>query len=153
MKPVAGRGYLACDFCSTFHFTTPLDQSPDTITPLGEASEIACPVCEGMLSKGALDDGHALFCENCRGILVDCEHFADVVRRRRADRIGPESKPLPLEPAELRRQILCPLCGSRMEVHPYYGPGNAVIDSCCRCHTVWLDYGEMAGIVTAPGLR
>jgi Zn-finger nucleic acid-binding protein len=49
--------------------------------------------------------------------------------------------------------VACPVCGERMEVHPYYGPGPAVIDSCSRCGLIWLDRGEMTVIETAPGRR
>ena len=38
-----------------------------------------------------------------------------------------------------------------MDTHPYYGPGNVVIDSCDRCELVWLDFGELKQIVDAPG--
>jgi Zn-finger nucleic acid-binding protein len=38
-----------------------------------------------------------------------------------------------------------------MDVHPYYGPGNVVIDTCGKCGLVWLDHGEMAVIENAPG--
>ena len=38
-----------------------------------------------------------------------------------------------------------------MDTHPYYGPGNVVIDSCARCAVVWLDYHELAMIRDAPG--
>jgi Zn-finger nucleic acid-binding protein len=40
-----------------------------------------------------------------------------------------------------------------MEVHPYYGPGSQVIDSCHRCRLVWIDSGELAAIEKAPGRR
>ena len=38
-----------------------------------------------------------------------------------------------------------------MQTHPYYGPGNIVIDTCEHCNTIWLDYGELAAAVNAPG--
>ena len=38
-----------------------------------------------------------------------------------------------------------------MDVHPYYGPGNVVIDTCSACDMVWLDYGELKQITDAPG--
>jgi hypothetical protein len=38
-----------------------------------------------------------------------------------------------------------------MATHPYYGPGNVVIDSCASCELVWLDFGELEQIVKAPG--
>jgi Zn-finger nucleic acid-binding protein len=38
-----------------------------------------------------------------------------------------------------------------MDVHPYYGPGNVVIDTCSGCDMVWLDHGELKQIADAPG--
>ena len=38
-----------------------------------------------------------------------------------------------------------------MVTHPYFGPGNVVIDSCEACAHVWLDFGELRQIVDAPG--
>jgi Zn-finger nucleic acid-binding protein len=38
-----------------------------------------------------------------------------------------------------------------MDVHPYYGPGAVVLDSCARCTLIWLDHGEIAAIERAPG--
>jgi hypothetical protein len=38
-----------------------------------------------------------------------------------------------------------------MATHPYFGPGNVVIDSCEPCELVWLELGELKQIVDAPG--
>jgi Zn-finger nucleic acid-binding protein len=38
-----------------------------------------------------------------------------------------------------------------MLTHPYYGPGNVVIDNCAECDAIWLDFGELKQIVSAPG--
>jgi hypothetical protein len=38
-----------------------------------------------------------------------------------------------------------------MSTHPYFGPGNVVIDNCEACELVWLDCGELRQIVDAPG--
>jgi hypothetical protein len=38
-----------------------------------------------------------------------------------------------------------------MATHPYYGPGNVIIDTCEPCEVVWLDFGELKQIVAAPG--
>jgi Zn-finger nucleic acid-binding protein len=38
-----------------------------------------------------------------------------------------------------------------MDVHPYYGPGNVVIDTCIDCRVLWLDHGELRKIRDAPG--
>ena len=77
--------------------------------------------------------------------------FAEVISRRRAWATGTPTEPVPIDRAELERRIVCPSCSGRMEVHPYYGPGNVVIDSCGVCDLVWLDFGELKQIVDAPG--
>ena len=33
-----------------------------------------------------------------------------------------------------------------MEAHPYFGGGNAVVDTCEHCGLIWLDAGELAVI-------
>ena len=38
-----------------------------------------------------------------------------------------------------------------MDTHPYYGPGNIVIDNCPACHIIWLDAAELKAIQEAPG--
>jgi hypothetical protein len=79
------------------------------------------------------------------------QSFAEVVNQRRAWASGPPVVPLPLDKRELQRLIVCPACSNPMAVHPYYGPGNVVIDTCDRCDVVWVDSGELREIAEAPG--
>jgi len=151
VRLIDGRDYFCCDFCSTFHFPQPLEASADGVTSLGEQSDVECPICQGPLCAGTIDRNRVLFCETCRGVLVEGEIFTHIVRKRRAERSGPADKPKPLNQEELERKVDCPVCHKSMDVHPYYGPGNVVIDSCIRCHLVWLDHGEIAAIERAPG--
>jgi Zn-finger nucleic acid-binding protein len=77
--------------------------------------------------------------------------FAEVVTRRRAWATGVTVGPQPIDRRELERTVACPSCQQVMDLHPYYGPGNVMMDSCPRCDTVWLDFGELRQIVDAPG--
>jgi Zn-finger nucleic acid-binding protein len=92
-------------------------------------------------------------CEGCHGVLIQRHLFAMLVRDRRADFRGAEARPIPLDFDQLKLIVDCPGCKQAMEVHPYYGPGNIVIDSCSDCGLVWLDSGEMSRIEVAPGRR
>jgi Zn-finger nucleic acid-binding protein len=104
------------------------------------------------MSRALLDDTYPVHsCRNCRGVLVPRQGFARVVNARRAWASGPPREPRPLNPRELEREVRCPFCNARMETHPYYGPGNLVIDSCTACDVIWLDAGELTQIVDAPG--
>lgn len=153
LRPVAGRDHFCCEHCSTYHFPSELADSADRITPLYELSEIECPTCMAPLMHGALDGARVLFCETCRGILSESESFAHVVRQRRQEFDGADATPQPLDHSQLSRKLACPQCRRAMETHAYYGPGNAVVDSCAACRVIWLDHGELAAIERAPGRR
>jgi Zn-finger nucleic acid-binding protein len=150
---VEGRNYFYCGYCTTFHFPTPLDESADGVVPLDERRDMECPVCHRQLTGGAIEGLPASLCTRCRGVLLTNDDFADAIRRRRVKYTGPPAEPVALNRRELQRHLVCPACGNDMEVHPYYGPGNVVIDSCWRCQVVWLDHGEIAAIEHAPGRR
>jgi len=49
---------------------------------------------------------------------------------------------------EPQRGIACPACHQLMDTHPYYGPGNVVINDCGGCGLVWLDFGELDRILS-----
>jgi Zn-finger nucleic acid-binding protein len=153
LEVVEGRAHFRCPFCATLHFPEPLPLSADRVVPLGRTVGTDCPRCGESLSAGALDDARVRYCATCRGILLWGEDFARLVQSRRRSYRGPDAQPRPLSPEDLVKRLDCPECGQAMEVHPYYGPGNQVIDSCPRCRLVWLDTGELAAIERAPGRR
>ena len=108
--------------------------------------------CRAPLVKALLDGAYAVeHCERCRGILLPRAAFAEAVTRRRARQSGAPAPPVPMDPRELKHVVVCPSCRSQMDVHPYYGPGNVVIDSCQRCDLIWLDFGELTQITEAGG--
>jgi Zn-finger nucleic acid-binding protein len=148
MMLVPDRDYMFCDHCGTFHF---LAKSNDGVGVLAEASDLDCPVCNLRMQRAVLDRHPAWYCSRCRGALTAQQSFRDVVEERRAKAVGVPTPVRPINPAELKRSIACPNCRQPMDTHPYYGPGNIVIDNCTRCHVVWLDSGELRRVVDAPG--
>ena len=91
------------------------------------------------------------YCRNCRGVLIARRSFAAVVEKRRAWATGTPGPPVPLNRQELERKVRCPACTGPMATHPYYGPGNVVIDSCETCELMWLDFGELESDRRRPG--
>jgi LSD1 subclass zinc finger protein len=150
---VDGRDHFRCGHCETLRFAAPPADSIDRVTLLGRADERACPVCATPLEHAALDGARVLCCATCRGVLAESDVFAHINRRRRAEYDRADAAPRPLDREQLHRELHCPRCTQRMETHPYYGPGSVVIDSCARCRLVWVDYGELAAIESAPGKR
>ncbi len=138
-----------CDYCTTFNFPA---ESEEGVRVLGEWTDLSCPQCGQILVSAAIDGIAVRHCTKCRGNLIKPLDFRRVVetRRLKSEKL---SQLRPLEKTQLVRQTLCPGCMQPMDVHPYLGPGNAVIDSCGTCALIWLDQGELKAIVTAPERR
>jgi Zn-finger nucleic acid-binding protein len=151
MELFARRRYYFCRYCGTFHFLDSPETDGIRVLELPTAP-LPCVRCSGKLSVAQLDGTHAVqYCTTCRGALMPRPTFADVVYTRRTWATGQPETPAPLDPVELQRVVKCPSCGTRMSTHPYYGPGNVIIDSCDTCNLVWLDVGELKQIADAPG--
>jgi len=149
MVLVRDRDYFFCEYCGNFHFPQP---SEDGVRLLDEAHEnFSCPVCKLNLNQAALDGARVYTCPNCRGLLIPLIIFGEMVKRLRARAKGPADKPQPLDLGQLKRQVNCPSCHQRMSTHPYYGPGNIIIDTCIECGLIWLDPGELRQVLDAPG--
>lgn len=140
MQPVGGAAYFRCLHCGTFDFPAATDEGVATV---GEVSEFGCPVCRQALGTAAIEGYPIFYCGVCRGFLTTNPAFSAILLHRRAKQGDQPSVPRSLDPSELRRRIGCPRCQKGMDTHPYGGGGNVVIDTCHRCHLVWLDAGEM----------
>jgi Zn-finger nucleic acid-binding protein len=151
MELFAERRYYFCRYCGTFEFLEGAPADGVAVVPPPTAVH-DCPACKGSLVIATLDGEYRVeHCEGCRGVLIACADFARAVGRRRAQASGPAATPVPLDRRELDRHLACPVCHQPMDVHPYYGPGNIVIDTCGTCNVVWLDYGELKRVADAPG--
>jgi Zn-finger nucleic acid-binding protein len=117
------------------------------------SAEIDCPRCAGAMVFGELFRTKVVACNHCKGMLIQCEAFGGMVQSLRAGYEGNDDPPRPMDRQQLDVQIHCPGCGSNMEVHPYAGPGNIVIDSCLQCQWVWLDDRELLRVMRGPGSR
>lgn len=146
LTPVAGKNYLMCEYCLSFHFP---QERKDGVVPGNRFSGHACPLCDAPLVASTIEEQPAFFCEKCHGILLERRAFTRVVELRRSQKrdgwLDYVAKPMDLTPRDLR----CPGCHENMETHPYFGPGRVVIDSCGSCHLIWLDPGELTRIESA----
>ena len=140
MEPVGGAAYFRCPHCGTFEFPKATD---DGVATLGEVSRFPCPICDESLGQAAIEGHTVCYCGNCRGFLTTNPEFSGILVRRRAQVGSQPSAPRSIDPGELRRRVGCPKCRKLMDTHPYGGGGSVVIDTCHRCHLIWLDAGEM----------
>lgn len=151
MRLVPRRDYFVCDYCTTFHFPSDASAGKDRIVVTGPAIDAACPICGLPLVAAAAEAARFHACTRCRGALLTNDDFGALIRIRRKLRRTPPHEPEPIDPQELQRDVHCPGCGAAMDTHPYYGPGAVVVDTCPRCHLIWVDHGELYVIEHAPG--
>ena len=145
------RRYFFCRHCGTFEFLERTEGGG--IQVLERRSDaLPCPLCRAPLARALLDGRHPVqYCERCRGVALERAAFAAAVVGRRSQATGPGIEPAALDRKELDRRVTCPSCRKMMDVHPYFGPGNVIIDTCGKCDLVWLDFGELKQIEEAPG--
>ena len=150
--PVAGRDYMQCEYCQSFVFDAENPLNVDRIITNGDHIEADCPGCHRELKTGTVEDHRVLYCGSCYGMLIRHSDFGAVVRKRRSQR-APEDMvvPEPIDKSQFDRSIDCPNCRREMEVHPYYGPGNVVIDTCSACQYIWLDHSELSRVERSTG--
>lgn len=149
----AGYTHSQCEACQNYWFPTSIEFSEDAIVPLGRTAPFSCPRCSIDLEVGKIGQTEVCFCSNCRGFVIDSESLGRVINARRASYSGPEDQPSLVDANELDVHGTCPACFAKMEAHHYCGPGNIVLDTCMGCHLAWLDHGELAKIIRAPGRR
>jgi Zn-finger nucleic acid-binding protein len=133
-------------FCTHCGHEQMPEEADDGVAVVGEAVGALCPLCLTPLVSALIEGETVCYCTQCRGILAETEAFSLIVSRRRAIHgANPNNiRTQPLDPGELKRALMCPNCNQRMETHPYFGGGNAVVDSCESCGLIWLDAGELA---------
>ena len=128
-------------------------QLTDGIEFIGNETDFLCPVCtDSSLVVSSLNGMQVCGCKTCKGFLVDSVSFGALVTTLRVEYRGAEDIVL-MNSRELDKVINCPTCFNPMYTHPYHGPGNVVVNSCSECQLNWLDEGELAKIIRAPGKR
>jgi len=141
MHVVGNRNHFHCDHCGRYEFP---QETGDSVVELHERSLKACPVCRVALEKALVEGEPVRYCTHCRGFMTHLDAFGRIVYKRRALHGPHEQIGEPFDPKELKRVIQCPTCNRKMETHPYFGGGNAVVDTCHHCGWIWLDAGELA---------
>jgi Zn-finger nucleic acid-binding protein len=148
LNVVVGQEYTRCEYCGTFAFL----EDPVPIEEIGdEPAPHRCPLCNVPLVRAQIARWRMWHCTTCRGLLIQRTDFRALVEYKRSRAFGPPDPIQPFDRSLLERVLHCPVCKEKMETHPYFGPGQFVIDSCIPCEVVWLDYGELRKAINAPG--
>jgi Zn-finger nucleic acid-binding protein len=130
---------VACDICHTFRCVGTPDDSADRIVLLGNSGKCHCPKCRRRLKQGAMDGLMIEHCTSCRGVLLEGNAFAMLLRNRRPEFRHAVGRHLFFNENDDPSKVRCPGCRRGMETHPYLGPNAIIVDSCLGCGMVWLD--------------
>lgn len=153
LSPAAFSETTRCCHCDTQNDVSRGLRGADRIVWSSDPADMDCPRCAEPLVHASVDDHRVKACPECQGMILTTAAFGSLVRQRRSEFRGADRTPHPLNLDDLSDPIYCPECRWTMEVHPYYGPGNQIIDSCVRCGLVWIDSGEITAIEHAAGRR
>ncbi len=152
--PVAGQDIVACENCGHLEFAAEMATTIDGVVLSDQRTSFACPACcDQLLVVGTIDQCQLAACPECHGFVIDSASLGHLISHRRAAYRGADDRPVPMNQRALDVRRACPACGQTMQVHPYHGPGNSVIDSCPCCQLTWMDRGELDRIIRAPGVR
>jgi len=152
--PAEGQDVAACENCGHLEFTASVNVTKDGVVLSDQTTSFDCPVCSGQkLVVGTIDQCQLAACPDCHGFVIDSASLGHLIAHRRATYRGADDRPIPMNQRALDIRRACPACAQTMQVHPYHGPGNSVIDSCPSCQLTWMDCGELDQIIRAPGVR
>ena len=150
----ADGGTAICPYCRSRTRRRQTATGIDRLDLTDLTTDRSCPDCDRPLVevRGA-GDGVAA-CRECEGVAVPRSSLRPLIEARRQSYTGADAEPRPIDQTELAAPTRrCPGCRRPMEVHPYFGPGSVVIDSCDDCAIAWLDVSELTQIEQAPGPR
>jgi Zn-finger nucleic acid-binding protein len=146
MKVEEGKIVFHCDYCGCYDFSDP---NMDGVALLNEESSFKCPICGETLVSAAVNQIQIFSCPNCRGNLIPQSMMHPILRRANPPTFITDELLTPLDPSELNRILECVSCHNPMEVYPYGGAGNILIQGCARCGLIWLDFGELSRILSS----
>lgn len=131
-----------CDFCEAFRCQKLLRNASARIKILCKTTGIACPGCDQDLRFGKLSKMKVLHCAGCDGLLMTRGALRETIRRRRSQDTQPGLAPQAVVGTPFQRSAICPQCTRTLELHPYHGPGQALIEACDHCDLVWFEPAE-----------
>ncbi|PKO12882.1 MAG: hypothetical protein CVU39_22360 [Chloroflexi bacterium HGW-Chloroflexi-10] len=144
MSVEEGGNFFRCEYCGGHDFPNP---NQDEVALLDEISPYACPKCNEPLVAAIVKNIRIFSCANCRGNLIDQSKILPLLRRANLFESISQDLNDSQNNSELTRTAVCPSCQKLMDVYPYGGSGNIIIQGCSQCLLVWLDFGELSRII------
>jgi Zn-finger nucleic acid-binding protein len=147
MRVATGNATLRCDYCQAVVIAKTDDSG---LLFLDETfADLHCPVCSIPLWNAAVAGLKLCACKQCSGMLIRMGIIETLIDQMRVTHTE-TAIPSPPDPKDLERQLNCPKCHRRMDMHFYLGGGGSVIGGCEQCLLNWLDGGVLMRIVRSP---
>lgn len=103
-----------------------------------------CPRDQTPLMAHKREGVEADVCPQCHGVWFSRPALEACVRQTSANASLPTA-PVHVNPSQVLRRLPCPVCQpDRLATHMHE---SIEVDTCPRCHGVWLDQGEMEHIL------
>jgi Zn-finger nucleic acid-binding protein len=147
MRIATGDASMRCDYCRNVVILRADDVGMRFLDEIQQGS--TCPVCSIPLDNAVLGNIKLCGCKHCMGMFISMSAFQPLIDQLR-DKYTCEQIPSTADPADLRREVPCPKCHHKMDVHFYMGGGSAIIATCENCEMNWLDGGMLMRIVKTP---
>ncbi len=117
--------------------------------PSAEPRGASCPRCRVALAATSAGVAVAHQCPRCRGIFLSARAWCALLSiPDRAPLLAESVDRTPGPPgAALVETVTCPACVRPMERGRFAAGSDVVIDVCERQHGLWLDAGELVGLL------
>jgi Zn-finger nucleic acid-binding protein len=109
-----------------------------------------CPKCEGEFSTRYVKDVQVEECNQCHGVWFDANELEEATREVDRDLRWMEFDLWKNQDNidVSQGNLTCPRCNIPM-AKVKYGTTEVRVDTCMRCHGIWLDKGEFEQIINA----
>lgn len=113
-----------------------------------------CPRCKTFgqvveLKNSVIDNIEIDICSECGGIWFDKQELGNVVNidKAEAEKVSNMLSNTREIDKSQDTELECPNCNLPMFKYRYMYTSNIFIDSCDKCEGIWLDKGELLGII------
>lgn len=147
--------FVACGACG--RKGSPSSSACRCGAPLGttERGDVTCPRCRVPLAATSAGVAIVHPCPTCHGMFVSARAWCALlsVPERAPELATAVDRGGALPVQAVVGLVTCPVCARQMERGRFAAGSEVVIDVCDRHHGIWLDAGELVGLVAFVGRR
>lgn len=116
--------------------------------------ELHCPLCDTVLIFHKEEAIGLYACPKCQGFFIHTSKLSGYIDKVMDKTDIKVKQVLRLEPRKVKivhslieKLHICPRCLTTMEKYNYVYDSNVFLDRCSKCNFIWVDKGELEGLV------